>query len=838
MRYKLKNYTTATRVAAGAHKYELMFDTTLGQVIVSDGSSWTALTTATTGNADAVYNAGAWTVAVDANDVIFNLATGYNLVINAAASGTTAQGLVIDDGGGTLTTALLISGSTAVTTAIDVSDSVITTALNVGAAAIVGTTGIINYSNFDVDASGNVTCNNLTINNLTIGGTWSITSALNLGSDGIGVDLNMFSTTVGDKIVWDASERTLIATDSTIQLGDNDELHFGTAAGVVGTGDFKIYGDGTHLQIQAVANVASQAIYIGNDTNELDIVWEGTTNGSIVTFDSSADQVIFATASLHFNDSTHVYFGTGSDFDVYSDGTDLLIAAGADVANQAVKIGSATNDIDLIVYGDTTGNSMQYDSSADQLLLTGAGAALTTLALTSTSTSASSASMSNNAAIADNIAILTLSGTGNIATGGNILRLSYATGTPNTAAVMFEMAGTGKDLQGIYVDVDSATNHMTHLQCGGALAANKAVLNISGDAAANASSHLLLIDGSNATWATNNPIQIGVTTVGTGPGIEIESTNTGALGAQFDLRHTPGNSQQADNDVVGRIRFYGQDDAAGATENLYGYIDMVATDSGAGSEDSRLDIYVQKAGAGAAAYLSVAPDLVTIGSGATGYLSSNGAYDLVLETNSGTDSGTITITDAANGNIAIAPNGTGDVLLTADTVMVGDNNANATITTNGTGDLILNTNAGTNSGSITIQDAANGDILLDANGTGSVKVSDAAIQFKQRDVAAGTTTDAPNSDDGLIQYATDAANACAVTLPEAANNLGLMLTFEFDVDGGKDVVISRTGADTIDTAGDTGNTTATLASAAQAIVLMAIGDNIWLVITNLGATLV
>ena len=40
-------------------------------------------------------------------------------------------------------------------------------------------------------------------------------------------------------------------------------------------------------------------------------------------------------------------------------------------------------------------------------------------------------------------------------------------------------------------------------------------------------------------------------------------------------------------------------------------------------------------------------------------LTSSGAYDLVLDTNGGTNSGTITITDGANGNITVIPNGTG-----------------------------------------------------------------------------------------------------------------------------------------------------------------------------------
>jgi len=80
------------------------------------------------------------------------------------------------------------------------------------------------------------------------------------------------------------------------------------------------------------------------------------------------------------------------------------------------------------------------------------------------------------------------------------------------------------------------------------------------------------------------------------------------------------------------------------------------------------------------------------------------------------------IVSTSDGNIALTPNGTGDVQLDADTVRVGDNNADATITTNGTGDLTLNTNGGTDSGSIAIADGANGNISLTPNGTGAVAV--------------------------------------------------------------------------------------------------------------------
>ena len=89
------------------------------------------------------------------------------------------------------------------------------------------------------------------------------------------------------------------------------------------------------------------------------------------------------------------------------------------------------------------------------------------------------------------------------------------------------------------------------------------------------------------------------------------------------------------------------------------------------------------------------------------------------------------IVSTSNADIDIIPNGTGDVNLGADTVQVGDNDANATITTQGTGDLTLNTNNGTNSGSIVIADGANGHIDITANGTGSIKFNDMAYVPQQ-----------------------------------------------------------------------------------------------------------
>lgn len=85
--------------------------------------------------------------------------------------------------------------------------------------------------------------------------------------------------------------------------------------------------------------------------------------------------------------------------------------------------------------------------------------------------------------------------------------------------------------------------------------------------------------------------------------------------------------------------------------------------------------------------------------------------------------GTISISPSTDGNIVLAPNGNGYLVGYANTLQVGVL-GDATLTTN-VGDLILNTRSGTNSGSIRIYDQANGNIAIDPNGTGIVDVQGA-----------------------------------------------------------------------------------------------------------------
>ena len=77
------------------------------------------------------------------------------------------------------------------------------------------------------------------------------------------------------------------------------------------------------------------------------------------------------------------------------------------------------------------------------------------------------------------------------------------------------------------------------------------------------------------------------------------------------------------------------------------------------------------------------------------------------------------ITSASNADVDIAPNGTGNVVLKTDLVSIGGGSEVGHVSSNGAYDLKLDTNSSTNSSNLTITDAANGDITMNANGTGS-----------------------------------------------------------------------------------------------------------------------
>jgi hypothetical protein len=108
----------------------------------------------------------------------------------------------------------------------------------------------------------------------------------------------------------------------------------------------------------------------------------------------------------------------------------------------------------------------------------------------------------------------------------------------------------------------------------------------------------------------------------------------------------------------------------------------------------------------------------------------SGGYDIVFDAGGNLDSEKFTLKNGATAIIytklaaASADNIVANLLSTVqiDKALVGTGAAAGTVTTNGAQNLVLNTNEGTNSGSIVITDAANGDINVDPNGSGDINL--------------------------------------------------------------------------------------------------------------------
>ena len=121
---------------------------------------------------------------------------------------------------------------------------------------------------------------------------------------------------------------------------------------------------------------------------------------------------------------------------------------------------------------------------------------------------------------------------------------------------------------------------------------------------------------------------------------------------------------------------------------------------------------------------------------AEGTISANGGYNLRIKAEASGDAGAnINLGLGTNGSVELTPLGTGQVHVVQGKFKVGGNGSEAHVTTHNTSHLLLNTNEGSNSGEIEIEDGADNDIKITPNGTGDGIID--GLKYPQADGSAG-----------------------------------------------------------------------------------------------------
>lgn len=201
---------------------------------------------------------------------------------------------------------------------------------------------------------------------------------------------------------------------------------------------------------------------------------------------------------------------------------------------------------------------------------------------------------------------------------------------------------------------------------------------------------------------------------------------------------------------------------------------------------------------------------IVVGSGSyRGVITTNQTQNLLLNTNSGIDSGSIKIVTGTNGNINLSPNGLGSIIL-------GDGNNNPSLSTLGSKNLILNTNNNTSSteiiinsgtiGNVNLKHNTNGMIII-GNGSTSGKISTSGTYNLELSTYSGNTSSSKiiinNGSDGNINLTTkglgkiligDGTNAGEITTNLSQN---LVLSTNSGTDSGSITINHGTNGDLI-----------------------------------------
>ena len=522
-----------------------------------------------------------------------------------------------------------------------------------------------------------INCNDDDASLFTVGANGAVVIA---GSAG-GTDA--LTITTGDLFISDSDQNIIESENgtSTLLLLDNKAGAVGSAEAVLKVdagGVVNAAGFGIYATFTGAAAAGATVVGIVPDAGSLGMFINGGTVDTREALKIDADPTAYDVAYIH---SDGVIAADKAILNLNSAGA---IASGGNVlrldVTGAPASGAVYCEFDFAGLTDTNENV--------GLLIDAGGKKVQALSIDADPIAGSVALFHTDGATADNKAVVEITSAGEpAAAGSNVLRVQF-TGTATNTPTLVEVDGAGKDVRALSIDADPASLDVAYIHTDGVIADNKAVLSLHSAGAmaagssilrlaqagtpAAATSYTLEIDNSGSD-STNNPVCVRInnddstgaviqaTTAGAGaPLLDLYATHADAVGAVIKTYHN--SATPVDNDVVFSLQMWGMDDTH-AEE--WGRIEVAPLDVTSASSTSSMTFYVDVAGTAETA-LTLKTNYAIVGAGTdTGYVTSSGAYNLVISTNEGTDSGTITIADAANSDITIAPNGIGQTRLTA-----------------------------------------------------------------------------------------------------------------------------------------------------------------------------
>lgn len=639
-----------------------------------------------TSTAWAVSAAGAGTFATLAAT---SLTSATNLALEGTGAGTIAIG---GTSSGTITLGAG-GGSVVVTNGLTITGSADANKLTITAGDMLMSNGKIAVTNDDTDIALTITANSVTtgsVVDVTANGVTSGAIFRTVTTEAGGFTGDHFRATEDGSTVFNVSvdgKTTIAGTaagtvalqltlgDFLLEDSDSSKIESEDGTGTLLTLDNKLGAVGNNSAVLLVD--AGGAVASGG--NALRVIFSGTADAGAIlaeflpdagSLGIKVDAGGVATAEALYVDSDST---ANSIAFVHSDAVIANNKALLELDHATGASAAGSNLLRIVEAASPNAGAMLIEVAA-------AAADCAALYIDSGSATNNAIEITGAGALATGKAMFKLANTGTPAAADSYLvnfDYSGATMTNNPVAMILKAGGTtAQALEITHTGAGANNKGVLSVTTSGATGAGGSVLRVTGTGTpAAATSYLVDFDNSGATM-TNNPVAVfingGTSTAAAlqinGGGasaaneglLELKSAATGAVGAVMLFSHRPSDNTEANSDVIARLLFDGQDDA-NAVES-YAKIDVRIKDVAAANPDGEMLFYTDTAGT-LALKLELDADIVGIivGDGAaTAIVQSSGNFDLTLKTGNAT-SGDITITDGANANITVTPNGSGKI---------------------------------------------------------------------------------------------------------------------------------------------------------------------------------